>query len=806
MRNEKIEMRKVFVLHQIFNKHVKTANMVLAFLYTLFSLLFFCTCENIFDPPSKPVDNNVSGDVCLVRIYIGEYDASARTVQPSHDAVKGYRLTFSGPRTRAAVDITEGNSADVSLHDGTWVITATAYTLSGAIGNNNDAVASGSITVSLANGAVTGTIAPIILAPSGTGTGTIQYSITAGSGVSGSMKLFAIDGNTPVSSFAVDGELAISDTVSADFALAAGRYICEVKLVNEEGHVAFHNEVIEIWKGTTTTFTFDPEVFFDPNIILPDLNYGDFNVTSIDLQNISFTNNTLTITGNGTYTIDMRLGVTATTADRIAVSSGVNADITLNGVNINVSSTSGVCAFDMTGATVNLTLVGDTILRSGSARAGLQASAGSTLVITAASTGSLTATGGNYGAGIGGGQNGAGGTININGGSITATAGTSGAGIGGGSSGSGGTITAITGNAVIFASSIQPALPSGSNLGPAIVFIGNNGTMYGNVTLQQNVTFPPEYVLSVQSGQSLTIPDGITLTNNGTIICYGVINEIGTIIGNQPVMNVDMVWIPAGTFTMGSPTTEPDRNSGETQRQVTLTKGFYMGKYEVTQEQYQAVTGVNPSNFSSNPAAGETQGRRPVERVSWYDAIVFCNKLSVMEGLTPAYRINGSTDPDIWIATHGPIPTIWDDPLKAIWDAVEVVSGSTGYRLPTEAQWEYACRAGTTTAYNTGDTITDNTGWYSSNSGSRTHEVGKKPPNAWGLYDMHGNVWEWCWDWYGTYASGVQTDPTGRSSGSFRVLRGGGWIDYAQVVRSAYRFDISPHGSNGYIGFRLLRP
>jgi len=286
----------------------------------------------------------------------------------------------------------------------------------------------------------------------------------------------------------------------------------------------------------------------------------------------------------------------------------------------------------------------------------------------------------------------------------------------------------------------------------------------------------------------------VTAFTLSTTFCFGQSGGGGTITSPTGIV---MVTIPAGTFMMGSPESESNRDSDETQHSVTLS-GFKMSKYQVTQEQYQAVMGSNPSYFSSNPQSGETQGKRPVEQVSWYDAIVFCNRLSIKEGLTPAYSIGGKTDPTAW----GKAPKDND----ATWDAVIIVAGSNGYRLPTEAQWEYACRAKTTTAYNTGATISDNTGWLDSNSNYKTHEVGKKPANAWGLHDMHGNVWEWCWDWYGDYSNSAQTDLMGASSGSYRVRRGGSWDSSAEFLRSAIRGYISPSDWYYFLGFRLVRP
>ena len=223
------------------------------------------------------------------------------------------------------------------------------------------------------------------------------------------------------------------------------------------------------------------------------------------------------------------------------------------------------------------------------------------------------------------------------------------------------------------------------------------------------------------------------------------------------------VRIPGGTFMMGSTANEPGRDNDEVQHQVTVSS-FYMGRYEVTQKEYQEVMDRNPSHFKGD--------NLPVENVSWFDAVMYCNWRSQLEGLTPVYTISGS-----------------GDNRTVTWNR-NANGRADGYRLPTEAEWEYACRAGTTTAYNTGAAISDNTGWYSANSDRTTHPVGQKPANAWGLYDMHGNVSEWCWDRYGDYSTGapMETNPFGASSGSYRVLRGGSWFLIAQYLRSAYRY------------------
>ena len=215
--------------------------------------------------------------------------------------------------------------------------------------------------------------------------------------------------------------------------------------------------------------------------------------------------------------------------------------------------------------------------------------------------------------------------------------------------------------------------------------------------------------------------------------------------------------IEAGSFKMGG------------SANVTLTKPFFLGLFEVTQKQYKLVTGSNPSTFSGD--------KKPVELVS-YDAI------------------RGSSNGAKWPASNAVDADSFLGKLRA----------RTGldFDLPTEAQWEYVCRAGTTTTYSYGNSASGNYMWYKDNSSSQTHEVGTKSPNPWGLYDMHGNVYEWCLDWYGTLAYG--TDPKGSSSGSLRVLRGGSWRYNASDCASSGRDYSNPSAKGSSYGFRLSRP
>lgn len=248
-----------------------------------------------------------------------------------------------------------------------------------------------------------------------------------------------------------------------------------------------------------------------------------------------------------------------------------------------------------------------------------------------------------------------------------------------------------------------------------------------------------------------------------------------------PVEQGDFVQISAGTFTMGSPVDERWRETDEVQHTVTLGS-YLIGKQEVTQAEYTAVTGTNPSYFRGD--------NRPVEMVSWYDAVLYCNALSERDGLTAAYTIDGN---------------------NVTWNRE-----ANGYRLPTEAEWEYACRAGTTSPFSTGRNITvEQANWYSSypyiegeGGGAyrrQTVEADEFEPNPWGLSNMHGNVSEWCWDRYGAYPSQAQSDPAGAESGQNRVARGGGWYDYAKHVRSAYRSVAPPDYTDYKRGFRIAR-
>lgn len=236
---------------------------------------------------------------------------------------------------------------------------------------------------------------------------------------------------------------------------------------------------------------------------------------------------------------------------------------------------------------------------------------------------------------------------------------------------------------------------------------------------------------------------------------------------------IGFVWCPAGTFMMGAPANEQDSDDPEKpQHQVTLTRGFWMSKYEVTQAQWRAVTDNSPSHFQGGKANGANTDSRPVENVSW-------DEITGARGFLA--RLNAANP-------------------------------GLGFRLPSEAEWEYASRAGTTTRFYWGDDPDYSQvgfyAWYYDNSDKQTHDVGTNRPNAWGLYDMSGNVWEWCQDWVGPYEAGAVSDPQGVKSGTYRVLRGGSWDLYAKFSRATARFILSGPGAaprSYHVGLRLVR-
>jgi formylglycine-generating enzyme required for sulfatase activity len=231
-----------------------------------------------------------------------------------------------------------------------------------------------------------------------------------------------------------------------------------------------------------------------------------------------------------------------------------------------------------------------------------------------------------------------------------------------------------------------------------------------------------------------------------------VVNSIG----------MKLMLIPKGEFSMGSARGNPNADLDERQTPVTITRDYYIGAFEVTQAQFQRVMGRNPSQFQGSRVQGSSENH-PVERISWNDAVEFCERLSELPEEKAAGRV---------------------------------------YRLPSEAEWEYACRAGSPDDYAFGNQtqLLGEYCWYAANSGGRTHPVGQKKPNAWGLYDMHGNAWEWCADWYERHGGKPLVDPTGPAPGTDRVYRGGGWQYKASYCRSANRTATRP----SFDGFDFL--
>jgi len=308
--------------------------------------------------------------------------------------------------------------------------------------------------------------------------------------------------------------------------------------------------------------------------------------------------------------------------------------------------------------------------------------------------------------------------------------------------------------------------------GPTETITGEGDTLLADISAGiYRITWQPvtDWNLPSPASQETTLVEGGSLTFRGD---YTLI---------RPPAEFELVTVPGGTFTMGAPAGELGSSDAERpQHEVTLSS-FLMSATEVTQNQWLNVRGDEPAWFTGCADC-------PVELVNWLDAIQFCNALSDIQGLTRAYNIVGST-------------VIWD-------------READGYRLPTEAEWEHACRAGTTTALANGDLAAvacnvdpnlDAVGWYCGNIGDGTSETDQKAANGFGLYDLHGNVWEWVWDWYGTYTAAPADNPAGPDNGVFKVIRGGSWLYGAQRCRSAYRRPAAPGSASSDIGFRVVR-
>ncbi len=308
----------------------------------------------------------------------------------------------------------------------------------------------------------------------------------------------------------------------------------------------------------------------------------------------------------------------------------------------------------------------------------------------------------------------------------------------------------------------------------------------------------------ILSGSAYTPP---TTAGSAVLTCTFIENDVTmtadlTLNVTASITSVELVNVPAGTF-------QRDANAAN----LSTVSAFRMSKYEITREQFLAIMDTDPSYL--NNSSGVTD---PVQMMNWYHAIAFCNKLSIAEGLIPAYAVTGV---DFSTLTFAAIPTA----NNGTWDAATCDWSANGYRLPTEMEWMWAAMGATLDSqpgamvggvnvtgytkafagYNGSNSI-DAYAWYSTNSSYKAHPAGTKLANELGLYDMSGNVWEWCWDWYSSYPANSNSDYRGAGTGSSRVLRGGGWHYSAGYATVAFRSSLSPDGRNFSLGFRVVRP